>query len=247
MKLGRNPSPEPAKFKLTDYLVALPKPPAQFGHESVIPQGPQYMYGNDKYGDCVWAAKANCIIEINGAVGRKVVFSEESVLSDYSAVTGFNPDDPSTDQGTDMQVAASYFRKTGVLDANGNRHKIGAYLAITPGNWAEHLVAMWLFGNVDIGINFPASAMAQFDKGLYWSLVKSSPLQGGHDVMLPSHRGTHIDCMTWGRLQPMTQAFFKFYNDESLVYLSPEMLDGQGLSPEHFNYAQLNADLSALH
>ena len=65
---------------------------------------------------------------VNKDAARTVTFNNQSVLKDYSAVTGFNPNDPNTDQGTDMQVAASYRRKTGVLDAAGKRHKVIAYL-----------------------------------------------------------------------------------------------------------------------
>ena len=47
----------------------------------------------------------------NKEAARTVTLNNESVLKDYSAVTGFNPNDPNTDQGTDMQVAAR--RNTG--------------------------------------------------------------------------------------------------------------------------------------
>ena len=56
---------------------------------------------------------------LNKEVGTTVPFSDFSVLSDYSAVTGFDPADPATDQGTDVQDAATYRRVTGLLDANG--------------------------------------------------------------------------------------------------------------------------------
>jgi len=87
--------------------------------------------------------------------------SDKSVLSDYSAATGFDPNDPSTDQGTDMQAAASYRKKTGIRDAKGKRHKIDGYLAIR--SPYELKQAVWLFGAAGLGVEFPKSAMKQFD------------------------------------------------------------------------------------
>jgi hypothetical protein len=58
-----------------------------------------------------------------------------------------------------------------------------------------------------------------------------------------ARRGGLIDVVTWGRIQPMTEAFFEEYCDEALVYLSEEYLTG-GKSPEGFNDAQLRAELT---
>ena len=245
LRLGKTEArPDAVSFKLADYLVSMPKPPAYFGHEAMVKNWG--MLGNDSVGDCVLAGGAH-ETEVWCAEGGKLVsFSPRSVISDYSAITGYDPSDPSSDKGTDLQVAASYRRKTGLLDANGKRHRVGAYLALTPGNWAQHLQALYLFGAVGIGIRFPRSAMDQFNAGKYWSLNKTSPIEGGHYVPLVAKRGAHLVCVTWGKLQPMTQAFFQYFNDESLVYVSAEMLNGQGKSPEGLNLVQLSADLNAL-
>jgi hypothetical protein len=246
MKLGKTPArPGAVTFKLVDYLTALPKPPTTFGHETLIPTWG--MNGNDAVGDCVIASKAHLIEMWNAEAGRPVVVTTKDSLADYSAITGYDPTDPNSDQGTDMSVAASYFRKTGYRDSAGTRHKIGAYLSITPGNWSEHLQALYLFGAVEIGINFPASAMAQFNAGKEWSYNSRSKIEGGHCIPLVAHRTPQsLTCVTWGALERMTPRFFTAFNDESLVYLSPEMLTG-GRSPEGFNLAQLQADLSQLH
>src|SRR5947209_12015282 len=170
LKLGKTAArPMAMRFKLADYVdkKALPKPPKQFGHEALIP-ATWGMFGNDAWGDCVWAGAAHETMLWNAEAGRKVAFTDKCVLSDYSAVTGFNPKKPSTDQGTDMVVAASYRRKTGIVDASGKRHQVAAYLSIRPGDIAEHALAMWLFGAVGIGIEFPASAMDQFNAGKPW-------------------------------------------------------------------------------
>ena len=92
-------------------------------------------------------------------------FTDSDVLGDYSAVTGFNPADPSTDQGTDMEVAASYRRKTGILDASGARHMIDSYVALKVGDVDELVLATWLMGATGVGLEFPSQAMEQFNAG----------------------------------------------------------------------------------
>lgn len=245
-KLGKKPArPHLMKFKLSDFVdySKLPKPPTVFGHEKIIPQWD--MLGNDKYGCCVFAGSAHETMMWNKEAGRIVPFNDKAVLSDYSTVTGFNPNDPNSDQGTDMLEAASYRRKVGIVDATGQRHKIAAYLSIKAGDLKEHLVALYLFGAVGIGINFPSSAMEQFDKGKKWSVVRRSPLEGGHYIPLVAKRKEGLVCVTWGKLQPMTLSFFREYNDESVVFLSEERLINRK-SSEGFDYDKLVSCLNTL-
>lgn len=244
--LGKTPArPGAVSFRLATYATALPTPPPAFGHYAGV-AGLGSMLGNDRYGDCVWAGAAHeTILWTDEGTGLPAVFTDATVLSDYAAVTGFSPDDPNSDRGTDMEVAAKYRRQTGVIDTAGKRHQVAAYLAITAGDVAEHLTAAYVFGAVGIGINFPSSAMDQFNAGQPWDVVKGSRIEGGHYVPLVGADEQYLYVLTWGKVQRMTRAFLKKYNDESIVYLSAEALkDGQ--SPEGFDIDQLKADLAAL-
>jgi hypothetical protein len=254
LKLGKTPArPGAISLKLSDYidLSKLPTPPITFGHDGLVTQ-PLGMLGNDEYGDCVWAGAAHETMLWNAEAGIVVPFNPQNTLSDYSAVTGFDPNatpdsdgNNPTDQGTDMQQAAKYRQNTGILDANGNRHMIGAYLAIKTGDLAEHLAACYLFSAVGIGITFPSTALQQFNSGDPWDVVAGSTIEGGHYVPGIARRNGMLVVYTWGQEQPMTDAFFQANNDESIVYLSPEMLTG-GKSLEGFDMDQLNADLADL-
>lgn len=242
-KLGKLPArPGAIKLKLSSYL-NLPKVPSKYGHQTL--ESSWQMLGNDEFGDCVWAGAAHETMLWNIEAGKRVNFSNKSVLSDYSKVTGFNPNDPSTDRGTDMQVAAAYRQKSGVLDADGNRHKVGAYVAITPGNKDEAREGLYLFGVCGIGIKFPASAMSQFKNGKPWTIVSTSPIEGGHYVPAVGYDSRYLYVVTWGKIQRMSWGFYKRYSDEAIVYLSSEFLK-QGKSLEGFDLAQLNEDLRVL-
>lgn len=242
-KLGKLPARKDSiTFKLDTYLTASPVHPAHFGHQAL--ESNWGMLGNDQYGDCVWAGAGHETILWNKEANKVVNITDNDVLSDYSAVTGFNPNDPNTDQGTDMQVAASYRRKTGIL-GGGSRHQVLAYLGITPGNADELKQAVYLFSAVGIGIQFPQSAMNQFNGGKPWTVVKNSPIIGGHYVPAVGYDSKYVYVVTWGQIQKMSWGFFKKYNDESVVYLSQEFLTNNK-SLEGFDLTQLQADLGQL-
>lgn len=246
LKLGKLPATKNSvSFRLRDYLLLskLPGAPVSVDHYSAIKDW--QMLGNDQYGDCVWAGAGHETMLWNKDGGNVVVMTDKNVLSDYTAVTGFNPNDPSTDSGTDMGVAASYRRKTGVVDATSKRHKVDAYLSLTPGNREELMQAIYLFENVGIGWEFPASAMEQFNAGKPWTVVNGSKIEGGHYTPALGYDKDYIYIVTWGKVQAVAWSFFDKYCDEAIVYLSSEMLKN-GKSLEGFNNQQLITDLKGL-
>jgi hypothetical protein len=246
LKLGKKPArPGAVKLKLTKYLIKakLPTPPKVFGHEALI--GSIWgVLGNDNYGDCVWAGAAHETMLWNKEAGRTITFDNQCVLKDYSAVTGFDPNDPNTDQGTDMQVAASY---RGVLDAHGKRHKVIAYLALTPGNTDQLAISIYLFGATGIGIKFPNTAMTQLNAGKPWDVAKNAKIEGGHYIpgLGRDAKGNFV-IVTWGKIQLMTPRFYEQYCDEVVAYVSDEALTTGGKTLEGFDLAELKADLKAL-
>ena len=245
LRLGKRPARKGSvRLKFRDYvdLSRLPTPPDEFGHDDLVESWG--VLGNDAWGDCVWAGAAHETMLWNYEARRHVVFLNAQVLSDYSTCTGFAFTD-ATDQGTDMQAAASYRQKVGVVDAAGARHKIAAYLEIEAGNVQEHLIAAWLFGTVGVGVRFPGIAMTQFEAGLPWTPILGAAIDGGHYVPMIARRGGNSIVVTWGKEQVMTDAWLSEYEDEAIVYLSEEMLSG-GKSIDGFDLDHLQADLAAL-
>ena len=248
MKLGKTsarPEAVKLKFSMVANKRALPTPPLIFGHYSRINNWGDL--GNNTWGDCVWAGAAHeHMVWTKVGSGAPAQFLEANCLSDYAAVTGFGFSD-STDQGTDMKDAASYRRKTGVLDAQGNRRTIMAYMALTPGDYDEMLLAAYLFGAVGVGIKFPASAQEQFKAAEPWSVVPNSRLLGGHyiPVVGRNSKGNAV-AVTWGRPQAITRDFYEMYNDETIAYFSPEYVNASKLSPEGFDVNALQDFLNAL-
>jgi hypothetical protein len=214
--------------------------PVSFGHEKLVTNWG--MLGNDAVGNCVLAGAGHETMLWNREASNTVIITTEDAISDYSAVTGYNPNDPNSDQGTDMQAAASYRLKTGVKDSFNKRHKIGAYVAITPGNVEEIKAAIYLFSAVGIGIQFPDYAMDEFNTGQTWHLKSGGNIVGGHYIPAVGYTSRYVYIVSWGKCIKATWGFIKRYMDEGIVYLSPEYLTN-GKSLEGFDLTQLKGDL----
>lgn len=247
-KLGKLPAtPNRVAFKLSQFANSdvLPTPPASHNNTALV-TAPWGMLGNDQYGCCVFAGAAHETMLWNSEAKNIVEFSDHAVLSDYTTVTGFNPNEPWTDAGTNMSDAAEYRRRTGVIDANGNRHKVAAYLAIEPGNLDELKLANFLFGAVGIGIVVTSAQQDQFAAGQPWDVDENSQIEGGHYVPIVAYDADFFYVVTWGQIQKATYNFIQKQMDEGLVYLSEEALTASK-SLEGFDDTTLKQYLAELH
>lgn len=249
MKLGKLPhSDNPKDLNLANYLPKLDKPlPEVFGHGDLVPADSWGVLANDRLGCCVWSGAAHETLVLGREGDHDPAFSDASVEGDYERFTGYNPNDPSTDQGTDMRQAAQDRRGTGISDARDHRHRIGAYLWLEPGNLDQLWQAAYEFSVVGVGYEFPESAMQQFREGQPWDVVKDSKIVGGHYVPCVGRTaGGNLDAVSWGRRIQITPAFYEKYSDAALVYISASALGPDGKTPEGLDKAALVADLAAL-
>ena len=250
LKLGKKAArPEAVKLKLGNYInfAELPRVAEIIGNAATWPANWRVL-ANDKYGDCFWAGSAHEVMVLKAEAGDMVpLFTDRVVLQDYSDCTGFKASVPSSDAGTDMQTAAAYRQKTGIIDCSGLRHTIDIYTALKVGDVDQLALATALFGAVGVGVDFPSTAMDQFHQAEPWSVVSGAKSEGGHYVpCIGRNSQGNFLCVTWGRLQAFTPAWFIKYNDEGLCYVSLERLNAQKLSPNGFDQAALMADFNAL-
>lgn len=244
-KLPARPEAVALKFSAIFSASRLPAPPSgRFGKPWLVKQWG--MLDNDTIGDCVLATAAHdtMLWRAEAALPEapfvdKLGSCAGTVLADYSAITGWRADDPSTDVGTDMQQAASYRRRVGILDANGVRHKTDAYVALRVGDIDQLRLAVDIFGSVDIGVRLPSSAMDQFDHAEPWHVVPDTGTDGGHCVScVASNSAGNLLAVTWGRLQAMTDSWLHRYMDEGIASLSLERLHDK-VSPRGYDETKL--------
>lgn len=248
LKCGKKPARAGAvKFGFRAFFSApdLPVPPLVFGKVGMVREWG--MLANDVLADCVPAGAAHETLQWHAEAGVPLpVFNDQDIINDYSAISGYVPGEPGTDQGSDMQKAAEYRRTTGVLDARGVRHKIDAYVSLGAGNVKELALATYLFGAVGVGLQLPGFAMDQFDHAEPWSTLATPSDKEGHYVTCIG-RNSHGDfiCVTWGRLQAISANFLATYMDEGIAYLSLERLRNS-VSPRGYDEAALRAALAQL-
>ena len=238
MKLGRLPKRNDKRnLKLKDYLSSLPAIPQSIDWSHGITDWE--MFNNDTVGDCTCAGAAHLIMQWTANSGLEIVPSPADVLSAYSAITGYNPNDPSTDTGANELDVLNYWRQNGI----GN-HKIGAYVSVDPSSIDHVKATVYLFGGMYIGVQLPNSAMNQTNAKQVWDIVADDGgIDGGHCVEIVAYDANGLTAVTWGALQKMTWRWWNKYVDECYAVLSNDFLCGNGLTSNGFALNALQQDL----
>lgn len=233
-----------------------PPPVARPGHAERMPR-PRLMLGNgpddsvaagfDGAGDCVFAGITN-YLRLAWACSGKGLFpaTGKTAIENYSEVTGYVLNDPSTDNGTNMRTAMNWWRQTGYKDANGARHKIGGYAAIQFSNENHLLWALYLSDEgIPTGVVFYDVNMQQFSNNLPWSPPPAGTQPEGGHCILPDY---WLAAESWARDQPMDRAFVlgsRSQVDEAFFPIDEEGLVN-GKTIEGFDSQQLLSDAQAL-
>ena len=247
MKFGKLPARhDPRTLRLADYLGDLPAPMHSVDHAMRVSHWPVYF--NDVLNDCTCAAAGHLIQEWTANANREVTPTNTQIVDAYEAISGYRPNDPSTDKGAAKIAVLNYWRRKGIADC-----RIMAYLAIEPGNHDEVKDAVQLFGAAYIGLMLPTSAKYQLRTPLsqtVWSVPPGGPVgQGqprsweGHSVPVVAYDQRTLTVVSWGQLLRITWQFLDAYCDEAYAILAHEWIDAKGL-PRGFNLQQLKSDLA---
>lgn len=242
MKLGRKAIKTDSRtLALGDYLKPSlpPPPPAKDWTCGIVNWG---VMMNDKLGDCTIAGCAHAIQVWSACLGKETTVGDNTVLSFYEKWDGYNPADPTTDNGGIELDVLNNWRKEAI-----DGHDLFAFTAPKFSNLVQIRQAISLFGGVYIGLALPVTAQNQD----VWDVVSNGGANakkgswGGHCVFVPKYDEHTFTCITWGGLKTMTVAFWKKYCDESYALLGEDWLSEKG-SPEGFAKDQLLADLAAI-
>jgi len=240
MKLGkRHARHDPRVPKLLKFTASLPPPPASVDWSSKVTTWPMML--NDKLGDCTCAAVGHCIQEWTTYAGAPVVLPDSAILQLYEQVSGYNPNDPSTDQGAVEVDVLNYWLANGV-----SKEPLQAYAALELQNHNEVMDSLYWFGNCYIGLALPISAQKQD----VWAVPPGGAVGegapgswGGHAVPVVAYDARGLTVVTWGATKRMTWQFWDTYCDEAYALLSPLWLSS-GKAPQGFDWAQLTTDMN---
>lgn len=241
--LGKLPARhDPATLRLAKYTAAMPPTPAQTDRLSQR-QFTWPMFANDTVGDCTCAAVAHMTQFWSGLVGAEASFTDADVLGMYSAITGYNPADPSTDKGAVELDVLKYWQTTGLQG-----HKLAAFAAIDVTNQESVQQSIYLFDGAYLGVALPVTAQGKD----VWDVVPGAGSAGfpgswgGHAVNAVDYTPAGVTVITWGKPLLMTWRFWSTYVDEAYAIISPDAFNNNNLDFEGFNVAALQADLALL-
>jgi hypothetical protein len=227
----------------------LPTPPATSDYSAAAASVIANVFDNDSLGDCVIAEAGHFVGVETGNARDLFTYSDAQIIADYSAIGGYVPGDPNTDQGCDEVTALNYYTQHGY--ANGT--KLLGYLSVDPTNQQEVMFAMWAFENLMFGIELPDAWITPFPSasGFVWD-VGTPDDQNGHCVGGCGHNTTGIQIMTWGMIGTITYkaiaALCTAQNYGALyVRLTPDQLGkAMAKTPSGFAWADLITDFDAL-
>ncbi len=236
--------------RLTNYLLkSLPSPPPASDYWPKADANLRNVLGNNDVGDCVIASILHAIGLVTGNAGNLATFSTQQALSIYSTLTGYDPRDPSTDQGTDPEVALNYWRSTGCYG-----HKILGWISVDSSSPTQLATAMWLFENLHFAEGLPDAWLNPGPRadGFLWDVAGPAVDNNGHMFVGTGHNNAGITIDTWGMRGTLTYSAIARYSSRSVygaVYtaLSEDSIDKVSRkAPNGFNLSALVADINAM-
>lgn len=244
MKLGKAPARHDARtLRMARYLTTLVSPPAAIDYTKLVSAWPMML--NDKLGDCTCACAGHFIQEWTTLTQKPFVPVDAAVEAMYSAITGYQPGNPATDNGAVVLDVLNYWRQIGLAG-----HRIMAYAAVNPGHLLEVQASIYLFGGMYLGVQLPASAQDQD----VWTVPDGGPVRGGevgswggHAVPVMAYDTEGLTCITWGATKRMSWAFFQTYCDEAYAVLSPDwIIAATQVAPNNFDLGLLQTELQVV-
>jgi hypothetical protein len=197
------------------------------------------MMGNDNHGDCVFAGIGHALqvmvmsqILPNAPAGI-IHPADSEILGYYSKWAGFDPADPSTDQGADELTTLNLWRKEGFAG-----YSLLAYADPSPTNIDHIKQTIYLFGGAYVGIQMPDG----WQGAALWDADMGDPGSwGGHAVYVPDYDADGLTAITWGMLQRISWDGFAQYVDEAHALVTSDWTP-----PPGFDSDTLQKDLSAI-
>jgi hypothetical protein len=250
----RRPNPKTKVLKLRDYLNKtkdrlIPTPPASCDYSATAATVLANIYGNDTLGDCVIAGYYHVKGVATGGAGDLFTAASTQIIADYSAIGGYVPGQPSTDQGCDEVTALNYWMTTG--DQGGT--KIVGFLALDGSNFDELKLACWLFENLYFGAELPDAWISPFPSadGFSWDVAGAPNPDNGH-CFISFGYGPDDSIDSWGLKGNLTKEAIAKYcvpsaNGAVYVIVTEDMISAaQTKAPNGFDWPTLLADFAAI-
>lgn len=256
--MGRQrPVARSPRFALKNYLMqGLPTAPASVDYSPAASLALSQMYDNDRLGDCVIACMGHIAGVFAGNAGDgALILPDSDVISLYSAIGGYVPGDPRTDQGCDEQTALNYWQQHGLTRTwKKSKHKIVAWLAVDGSYLPEVRAALWLFENLVFGVELPDEWVNPMPSasGFYWGKAGAPDPNNGHCFAGVGYNPSTLQISTWGMFGNVANGAVEQYTlgsdgGELYTVLSEDAINkATAKAPNGFDFTQLRADLASM-
>ena len=217
LKLGKLPAKIDARtIQLKDILrlKLLPDLPSSYNIDEALGGiEDDRMFANDKYGDCVIAARAHQTL-------RFEKFEQEVLLpiTDQEVIDQYFKESGGLDSGLYLLDSLKEWRKNG-WTVGGKVYTIYAFASV---DWKDHdevKHCIHLLGGINFGMKVYQRDIDQFNAGESWHLTgEDGSYKGGHgvyDYEFIDADDNGVTCMTWGKRQRITWDFWDARIDEA--------------------------------
>lgn len=188
-----------------------------------------HMWGNDAYGDCELAARANYINRIQRAEQKKTsLITDSDIIALYKEMTGCVSPEDNNDVGMTTLDNLRQWRQgwlpTSFADID-HLYSIDAFGYVDTKNSELLRLCAYLFNGVLLGMNLPLTAKDQIKAGEPWDYIPEAGYRaepgswGGHMTLSKRYDDSTIYVLTWGREHPCTEAFITNYVDEGYAVI----------------------------
>jgi hypothetical protein len=238
MMLGKlPPKMHPKTLSFEKYAGGnLPVAPKKVFWGYKVPPDKWQMLGNNVRGNCVVAMAMHMIMNWTAHTGTMRTFTEQQAIELYDRITG------GQDTGLVMTDFLNFWQTEGIYG-----DKILGWMAFNYAVPQRLEQVIWLFGGAALGVQFPKSAMNQFNAGQTWTLVPDSQIDGGHAIPAFNDGSIGDKVVTWAKLQALVNAWRTAYLEEAYAVITESWFDATtGLTPSHFKKDELWADLKKL-
>ena len=240
-------------LKLANFLDTSLQAPVSYDFDAKRKPFPPHMWGNDVYGDCEVAARANYLQRLQRAQTKTTPgITDDDVINLYKQMTGCVSPGDANDTGMttlqNLQEWRSGWSISKVWQMGGQQtrdYTISAYGYINPADHSLSRLATYLFSGVLLGVNLPISAQTQTNNGV-WDVVSPGDPNGapgswgGHCVLTKRYDADNVYVLTWGMEIRATNAWMDMYCVEGYSVIDtldpwfsfPQVLNVQSLEDE---------------
>jgi hypothetical protein len=226
-------------------------PPPTCDYSQAAAKALASVYENDTLGDCVIAGIGHVVGVLTSNAGDTFIYSKQQIIALYSAIGGYVPGDPSTDNGCDEVTALNYWENKG---APVGQHRIAGWLAVNGADPTEYRTALWLFENLYFGMELPDAWIAPMPSasGFVWNSAGASDPNNGHCVAGVAYTAQGVIIDTWGMTGLITDAAIAKYampaaNGALYTVVSQDTINRAAeKAPNGFDWSQLIADFDSM-